>query len=805
MVLRIVMRKKTFVKISVSVVFLLLVVAFFCNFFIRLPFALTQQLFYNRSIGEIFGQREVGQIFESVKPNLSAVSFKIATYGSRENNKDVIFELRRGIGDVKLLRIITVNAKNFVDHQFYQFNFPQIADSGGKTFYASLRSPESLDSNAITIDYKSDEVYGGKNLAMVVLNNGRIGALEGNEIKANNDVAFTATYMVPAGEYLKLNAIRYIKNLVYSVRNETGDVFRIVKFVGFAILLAGILLFSGEKLKNKRNFIIFFAIIILVGIGLRFIYVNQMPYTNDEGFYLYDARTVLEGHLPGGDAIAKAPLFIGATALSIAVFGHILMASRLVSLFCGVIAAWPIYYIGRRLKNRSLGIAAAAIWLLSGATALFNSYGHTETIQNLFVVAAMAALFFALEKRRRRWFLLAGVLLGLSIVSRKSSLALGLPVLFVIFIDNVSLRKKIENIILGGIGLVLVISVFLVGIYVLYGLPGVSYASGISLAKTSIDQLSERSDLYATYSINGILPLFREAMPILFLLFIMLGKLAEKILSRVNWLAGRLGWIAPLILAVVCKNFVASYEVKTHLAPGVGLFWTLIPILIILFAIFPLRRSEKESIVSTKMMLLPLIWFVTSVVFYAFWIKFSANYLAEFLPPLVLAAAFGAVWLKNSFAGKKYWIALIFIVLSWANYSSAMNAFQFNHTGTFHWSAILEAADYLKKNVPQNELVETAAVAIPYVSGHRVPYDAAHPTWYAYGFIEPELRNVFMAPSEKMQETMLKDVKWFVSEKLTTFSYFLEYPKIKEDVENNFTKVLEIENFSNPISIYKRK
>jgi len=799
------MRLKEFIKFSALPVFLFLVVVFLYAFLVKLPFASTEQPFFNRSVGEIYGQREVGQIFESTKNDLSAVSFKVATFGGRENNKDVIFELRREISDKESLRTVTVNASNFVDHQFYQFNFSPIADSKNQNFYASLRSPESSEGNAVTIDYKSDEVYGGKNLAMIVLNDGRTGDFKNGAIKANNDTAFKVTYLVPAGEYIKLNIIRYIRNFIYSVRTETGEYYKMGKFIGFAVLLSFALLFFGKKLENKRNFIIFFLIIVLAGIGLRMIYVNQMPYTNDEGFYLYDAKTILEGHLPGGDAIAKAPLFVGATALSVAILGHILSASRLVSLFCGVLATWPIYYIGKRAKNRTLGIAVAAIWLLSGATALFNSYGHTETIQNLFVISALAVLLFAQERKKWHWFLLAGVLLGLSIIARKSSLALGVPVLFMILLDNVSWRKKVENIAIGAVGLVSVICIFLGGIYLLYGLPGVSYASGISLAKTSITQLSERSDLYATYSINGIMPLFREAMPILFLLFIMLGQLAEKLLSRVNWLVARLGWIVPLILAVICKNFVAGYETKLHVTFGIGVFWSLIPFLIILFAIFPLKRSGRESDASTKMLLLPLIWFVASVVFYAFWIKFSANYLAEFLPPLALAAAFGALWLKNNFVGKRYWLVLIFIILSWANYSSAMNAFRFEHTGTFHWSAILEAADYLKKNVPQNELVETAAVAIPYVSGHHVPYDAAHPTWYAYGFIEPELRNVFMAPSEKMQETMLKDVKWFVSEKLTTFSYFLEYPKIKEDVENNFTKVLEIENFSNPISIYERK
>jgi hypothetical protein len=62
-----------------------------------------------------------------------------------------------------------------------------------------------------------------------------------------------------------------------------------------------------------------------------------------------------------------------------------------------------------------------------------------------------------------------------------------------------------------------------------------------------------------------------------------------------------------------------------------------------------------------------------------------------------------------------------------------------------------------------------------------------------------------MASSEKIVDAVLHDVNWFVSDKVTEFSYYLEYPMIEKDVNDNFVLIKSIENFSNTIRIYQRR
>src|SRR5687767_21989 len=77
----------------------------------RVPSATTEQRQYSRTIGELTEGREVGQLFESIRPHLSGVAFQVATYGGRENTHGVIFELRERIEDTEPLRRVTVNAR----------------------------------------------------------------------------------------------------------------------------------------------------------------------------------------------------------------------------------------------------------------------------------------------------------------------------------------------------------------------------------------------------------------------------------------------------------------------------------------------------------------------------------------------------------------------------------------------------------------------------------------------------------------------------------------------------------------------
>lgn len=792
----------------ISIVFVSIV--FFALIFLKIPYSSTYQYSYNRSLNEIRGDLEAGQIFTSVRSDLASVSFQFATYGDRKNDRDVIFEIRRKYTDKEPLRKVVVKSSNLTDHRFYEFKFPVVTDAKGKEFYASVRSPESAEGNAVTIDYFNSDSYGGEKNALVVLSRDKNNKITGqNIIKKNSETAFKISHRIPAGEFIARTVIRKFNEFIRSLRTNSGDYLKSSRFLFFSFLVAFIIPLSNQItvfFQSRKKAVILLLLFMVAGAGIRLIYLNKMPYTNDEGFYLYDARTLLQGSLPGGDALAKSPIFVLLTSTFIAIFGNILKAGRYVSLILGVISALPLYYLASNLKDRKAGIIASSMWLFSGAPALFTIYGHTQTTQIFLATSTLALVTLATRNPKWYWFFAAGGFLGLAQVSRKSSIALIIPIIFILLLNSVFRKELFKRLAWGAAGFATVVTIFLSLIFKLYGSVGVYYAMGVSLAKASFEQFDARVSV-----INDVLPFFREAYPLVFLALIFIGFFLELILKERPTIMSRFSWFIPVSIAAASNAFVQNNENSMRLEGGVGLFWQLIPFFLIIIALLP-RSSAKDSLTQkNNQVLTPIVWFMATVIIYAAWIKFRANYIAEFLPALVLAAGIGGAYfaeyykwenLKGKFPKVIYYLFLM--VFFWGSFGAMQNAYKFDHTGTFHWSSISEAASYLQKNANQKELISTGALAIPYLSGHHVPYDAAHSTWYAYGFIEPELRNVFMASAEDMQEKFLHETNWFVRDKITEFSFFLEYPKIKSDVENNFEEVLEIENYSNPIRIYRR-
>ncbi len=781
---------------------------------IRVPLVSSEQRAYNRNIGELTGVREVGQIFESIRPNLSAVSLQIATYGGRENTHDVIVELRERPEDAEPLRRVVVNARTFGDHQLRRFSFPPIADSAGRTYYVSLRAPDAVPGNAITVDYSNANPYRkGTTSAMVFLPNGREApAAWEDALKNAADLTFQVTHRVTVWEYLRIAGFQRLRELVISLRREPDAYARAAKFASIGFLLAFLTLcFRGRVqsiLSRPRLAPLFLGLLILLGFWFRLAYVQKLPYTNDEGFYLYDARTLLEGKLPGGDALAKAPVVVAAFALGVKIFGGSLIASRLVSVIAGLLTTLPLMFLARSLGTRRAGGIVAALWLLGSAPALFHAYGHTQPVQIFFSVTALAVLVAGLRQRRLSWIFGAGLLLGVSVMARKSSLAVGLPALVFLFTDATPFRERLRATMTFGAGVTLALALFLAMVFQLYGNVGVRYATGFDLAKTSLEQLNERGDLYATYSVKGILPFFRESLPVIFLALLAMGFSGERLLTRWGPFLSRGAWLLPLWLVWRGGLFLQRYEEAAHFSYGVWPAWVALGCALALVALFPRRRAESPVTDTSAARRFPalaaIVWFVAVGMFYAFWVKFHANYLLEFFPALVLLAGLGAARLQFLLHRRRVLTAGFVVLLAWFAYVSAQSSYHFEHTGTFHWSSIMEAAQYLRNHVPHNEPVLTGAVIIPYLSGHHVPFDAAHPTWYGYGFIEPELRNVFMASSEQMVAAVSERVRWAVLERLTEFSYLREYADIERTLDSSFVEVQTIENLSNPIRILKR-
>lgn len=796
-----------------------LVVLFVVARLVRVPAVSTRQAESTGNTGEIIGSMEVGQTFESIRPSLVGVAFQFATFSNRTNTADVIFELRRAPGDAAILRTVRVNASALRDHQRTVFRFAPIADARGKTFYASVRSPSSTQGNAVALDVSARNAYAKLSPSSLVLFRGPRSAPDAvaRATKAQADLVFDVLHSVPLTERIRAG----LGDAWQALREEPSRWWLDGRLAALALVLALLALGLPRWLTtNARPWraSALLLVLVLAGFALRALYAHRLPLTNDEGTILYDALTVLQGRLPGGDGVLKMPTVLGAMAAGIAALGPQLLTARTVSIAAGLLTVLPLLGLARAASGLTSPVPTAALWLLAAFPAIFSVYGHPQPVELLLGVGGLALLALALRARaetsapRDRWDLLlalaAGALLGLAFGARKTAAALAVPALLLLLLTYVPWQRRVRTALAMLVGGVLVVGALLTLEVRLYGPPGAQHLLGLQVARLDPDSTATPEQRQSAL-IKGILPAGRESLPLAALALVGLGASLEALASPRAAGLRRLVWIIPIGAAWFSRSFVLSFERSENLAYGIVPFWTVTVGVLVALALLP-RAREDEAPSGTRRnaalhFLLPVLWMAAVAMLYASWIKFTANYLAEFIPPLLLLAAGGAAWLGRAVRPRQVVVPIAVALVAWGAYSAARSGLTFPHTGTFDLASLREAAAVMRTEIPQTDLVLTGALALPVTTGHRVPFDVAHPTHYAYGFIEPTVRNVYMAPAEQMVQTVLRDIRWVVEERLTAFSYYREYPEIEQHVRENFTLIREIENLSNPIRILKRR
>jgi len=521
-------------------------------------------------------------------------------------------------------------------------------------------------------------------------------------------------------------------------------------------------------------------------------------------------------------------------------------------------------------------LVAAAAWALLGVTTVFNIYIHTQPLATFFALCGIAALLVGKrwfneariklsrseEWKGVLWLLAAGILLGLGVVSRKSVLATGLVPLAVILVGVVGWRRKVKGLVVVGLGFVLVLTVFLSVASFVYGTEGFWEAAGFNSAEdgvTAVDE-AEREQVRA-YSIRGMTPFFRESLPLIMLAVLGLGYVGEWLLvglmrqkgwfSDKSWvihLAQKLAWLVPLAVFSWAWSFFKEYEGSSIMLFGMWQLWWVMLVTVVLLAAWPsvLDRMEKSKRATEEnkdgfslendavqpvdeidrlsvrlnvvRWLVPVVWVVGLVMFYMSWIKFHANYIGEFLPPLVILAgvAIPELWrrMAHGRAGRvksvdrmiKLVLSVGFVgVLGWSLFVSGYITFVHEHTGTFQQGSLQEAAQWAKDNIPMNEPIFTGAAAVPYLSRHRTALDIAHPRWYAYEFTRKDTKRLeTFLPSIEEMVNAYREANWFMLDKQTGFSFIMEYSEIEAVLSEDWERGQGIENGSNTLTFYKR-
>ncbi len=840
---------------------------------------------YTTNAGELTGDALVGQTFVADADDLSAVSVMFATYSGRDNTAPVYFYLRESYTSDENLRTVIAEPQELGDNQFYRFEFDPIANSKGKTYFFAITSPASVVGNAVTVDLNTQDPYHLGSAFLVRNSEGQIGAeVIARSGKPTVDVAFIAHHDVTLREAIITTVGNQARWVVGTWDTREGTYYNwMILALAAAVVVGAIVVLSGQAQEKELNRVVVGTIIALVMILAtlwRIRYAVEMPVTNDEGNYLYDAQTLLRGHLAGGDGYVKAPIMLLWVALWQLIMGPTILAGRMGSIMAGVLTIIPMYFIGREAHNKRTGLLAAVMWGMLGSAAVSTVYVHTQPVAMLFGISGIAVIWTALRghlggRKLGYRLLIGGLLLGLGVASRKSILALGIVPLLLVWIESRGWRNKFQRLVLIGAGFLLVISALLGWAYGQYGTQGLWEVSGFNSAEdgqTAIDPAE--AEQVREYSIRGMTPFFRESLPLIILALVGVGMMWERwlrviarkwvsdksdkitivivdhVLPKIGWLLAWLGWwwahgfffeyegepflsmggmrglwwgmMSVLLIATVWprsneEGWVASSQVKASTQPDAGVN---IPMNVVSGAqaqfeikqsikVAPGEQSAGQMLASALVL---LAWFLGLAFFYWNWIKFHANYIIEFLPPLTILAAVGAYWLWRRLfvVGKGEMVrrplaVISILVIMWAVYLSNYITATFEHTGTFQQDSLREAAEWAQENIPSDKPIFTGAAAVPYLSGHHVSLDIAHPRWYAYEFTRknPERLNVFLPSAEEMVQAW-REAEWVLLEKQTGFSFLMEYSEIEAGMETDFETVHEVENGSNTLVFMHR-
>jgi len=177
-----------------------------------------------------------------------------------------------------------------------------------------------------------------------------------------------------------------------------------------------------HKLSDRLVFIWLLVLSILI----RFPFFFRDYIDRDESTFILVAQSWVEGHLPYTELWdLKPPLVYLFFATIISIFGKSFIAIRAIGALGVAITAFFTYKIGKEISSVRM-----AFWAATASVYLLSLFGSLQGVmsEHLSMVFFMPGLFILIKYHSRRWFFIAGLLLGLSLMMK---LNLAYAVLFI--------------------------------------------------------------------------------------------------------------------------------------------------------------------------------------------------------------------------------------------------------------------------------------------------------------------------------------------------------------------------------------
>ena len=165
------------------------------------------------------------------------------------------------------------------------------------------------------------------------------------------------------------------------------------------------------------------------------------------------------GSSDAGNSITvdKPPASLWAMALSVRVLGLSSFAILVPQVVMGVASVGVLYATVRRHFGAVAGLLAGLVLALTPIAVLMFRFNNPDALLTLLMTLAAYATVRSLEKASTRWFVAAGVFIGVAFLTKTLQAFLVVPGFALAFLvaANAPLRKRIVTALLGGMAIVL--------------------------------------------------------------------------------------------------------------------------------------------------------------------------------------------------------------------------------------------------------------------------------------------------------------------------------------------------------------
>jgi len=148
--------------------------------------------------------------------------------------------------------------------------------------------------------------------------------------------------------------------------------------------------------------------------------VLRTPFVSDEGVYATIAQGLLDGKIPYRDLFDnKPPLIYGWYAFSFLLFGESVVAPRIVAALLLSFTTLSLFGQVRMVLPGGVAYVAAGLFALSTGLPFVALHANTEAYMLLPLVTSLAAFTIGMRRGRLGWFLLAGALGALAMMTKQ--------------------------------------------------------------------------------------------------------------------------------------------------------------------------------------------------------------------------------------------------------------------------------------------------------------------------------------------------------------------------------------------------